>query len=528
MEQFKAVEKEMKTKAFSKEGLMASSKLDPKEREKLEMVQYLSNNVEELERQVETLEAETETLHGNAKSKKKDNSKAERVAELERAIERHKFHMGKMELIQRSLENGSASVDQINELKEGIDYYVNQNQDVDFMEDEELYDDLDLQGDEELYGMGNELDKTSSQDAQSVTDELPEIDKTTSANKSKAAVASEQLPATARRPSTHQMKSPLPSLAQLHQPLPTTTMPAIKANDMKPAPLPKGEPLKYASAAAAAAASDKSGVGIAPLPPPPGIASAAPTPTPGLAPLPAPTSVERTASPATSTTQTKAAAKSPAPSHASAAAASASEDVPPVPSKFAESKQLPTPESDADEQRKDTEADVQPPTPSLTNGETGDAQSEAGEESIYHLPSSLQDLLESLESTKSNAFKEMDERLLAASYQSAPDSSDAERPRNYRPSQPNPYTPSHYPQEPSPIFDDPRLFQQIDQDTLFYAFYYRQGAYQQYLAAKALKAQSWRFHKQYQTWFQRHEEPKQITEEYEQGTYRFFDYESTW
>ncbi|QCT69622.1 hypothetical protein E1952_14960 [Staphylococcus aureus] len=36
------------------------------------------------------------------------------------------------------------------------------------------------------------------------------------------------------------------------------------------------------------------------------------------------------------------------------------------------------------------------------------------------------------------------------------------------------------------------------------------------------------FHKQYQTWFQRHEEPKNITEEYEQGTYRFFDYESTW
>ena len=63
---------------------------------------------------------------------------------------------------------------------------------------------------------------------------------------------------------------------------------------------------------------------------------------------------------------------------------------------------------------------------------------------------------------------------------------------------------------------------------LFYAFYYRQNTYQQYLAAKALKSQSWRFHKQYQTWFQRHEEPKAITEDYEQGTYRFFDYESTW
>jgi len=32
METFKAVEKEMKTKAFSKEGLSAAAKLDPKEK----------------------------------------------------------------------------------------------------------------------------------------------------------------------------------------------------------------------------------------------------------------------------------------------------------------------------------------------------------------------------------------------------------------------------------------------------------------------------------------------------------------
>ncbi|MBH1945716.1 hypothetical protein I5L01_16020, partial [Erythrobacter sp. YJ-T3-07] len=87
---------------------------------------------------------------------------------------------------------------------------------------------------------------------------------------------------------------------------------------------------------------------------------------------------------------------------------------------------------------------------------------------------------------------------------------------------------AQYPQEPLSIFDDPRLYGRIDPDTLFYVFYYKQGTYQQYLAAKALKDQSWRFHKQYQTWFQRHEEPKSITEEFEQGTYRFFDYESTW
>eukprot|EP00965_Chrysotila_dentata_P133389 4410735-Pleurochrysis_carterae.AAC.1 len=43
-----------------------------------------------------------------------------------------------------------------------------------------------------------------------------------------------------------------------------------------------------------------------------------------------------------------------------------------------------------------------------------------------------------------------------------------------------------------------------------------QGTYQQYLAARELKKQSWRYHKKYLTWFQRHEEPKVTADEYEQ------------
>jgi len=122
----------------------------------------------------------------------------------------------------------------------------------------------------------------------------------------------------------------------------------------------------------------------------------------------------------------------------------------------------------------------------------------------------------------------VDLNMLHASRVNCPIPLDAEKPNHYKPQSPYAYTPSHYPQEPLGIFDDPRLYSRIDTDSLFYAFYYKQGTYQQYLAAKALKSQSWRFHKQYQTWFQRHEEPKTITEEFEQGTYRFFDYESTW
>lgn len=43
-----------------------------------------------------------------------------------------------------------------------------------------------------------------------------------------------------------------------------------------------------------------------------------------------------------------------------------------------------------------------------------------------------------------------------------------------------------------------------------------EGTKAQFLAAKALKKQSWRFHTKYMMWFQRHEEPKIINEEFEQ------------
>lgn len=101
------------------------------------------------------------------------------------------------------------------------------------------------------------------------------------------------------------------------------------------------------------------------------------------------------------------------------------------------------------------------------------------------------------------------------------------RPKVYQAQTPQ-LTPAYYPQQPLAIFDNPSLFEKFDMDALFFIFYYQQGTYQQYLAAKELKKQSWRFHKKYLTWFQRHEEPKTITDDYEQGTYIYFDYEGAW
>ena len=560
MEKFKAVEKEMKTKAFSKEGLQATAKLDPAEKAKLESCQFLANMVEELERQVESLEAEEEALQVTVKKGKKDTSKADRLSEISRTLERHKYHQGKLELLLRSLENGNVETEQVQELEESIKYYVEENGAVDFNEDDTIYDDLNLEEDEGAFGLNNDNDRVSSQDAQSIQDDLPESAEGRGASagggKPKSTSVSEPQGAGARRPS-NQLKSPLPALATLHTPMASNTN-GTTNNSMKPAPLPTrapGETLKYASAAAAAAASDKGTVGIAPLPPPPstaaapvlsappGLSARPPSPkssattSPSVAPsLPAssgPTPIQKSTAPIIASTDQSSNVQNRSKSPIST---DTSPTAPPIATQPATQ---PTTQPTTQTAPPSIAADtlLHSRTPSVTklplppDPQIKDTSlPPPAETSVYHLPSGLHDLLQSFEVTKTRApayDSPSVQRLLAASHANCPNYLDAEKPRHYRPD--TKYnTPPYYPQEPYANSDDPSLYNKIDTDTLFYIFYYRQNTYQQYLAAKALKTQSWRFHKQYQTWFQRHEEPKTITEEFEQGTYRFFDYESTW
>jgi CCR4-NOT transcription complex subunit 3 len=533
MERFKAVEKAMKTKAYSKEGLSAAAKLDPKEQAKVEASEFLSSMVDELELQIEALEAESESIQATMKKGKSHGAKADRMAEIDRIIERHKWHQGKLELIRRSLENGGVEAEQVHELEESIRYYVSDGVNDDFIEDEEMYDELDLEQEEGAFGMLLENEKGSSQDAQSVQEDLaPDSDPIRTAPRK----APKEAEATGTRRPPSQTKSPLPALATLHTPLPTIGNGNAGGPSMKPASVPSrpaGEGLKYASAAAAAAASDRNNVGISPLPPPPGS---------GISPLPpaqqrssaANSPAITAAQPVQQTSVQEPKQPTPAPATATATAPS------PVPAPSSSEPEAPPPRS----QKKGKAAVKQAAAAAaaeaaaesmkarsngVTNGTkpTGDFD----EESIYHLPASLQDLVESYDIARrrpphSTAPPTL--RMMTASQATCPEVLDADVPRSYRPDMPVPPTASGFPRDPLPIFDDPRLYSRIDPDTLFYVFYYKQGTAQQYLAAKALKDQSWRFHKQYQTWFQRHEEPKNITEEFEQGTYRFFDYESTW
>lgn len=122
---------------------------------------------------------------------------------------------------------------------------------------------------------------------------------------------------------------------------------------------------------------------------------------------------------------------------------------------------------------------------------------------------------------KDNVYQQA---MLDASWRHMPHPSDSERLRHYLPRNPCP-TPAYYHQTPVPYHHSIDFYLRLSTETLFFIFYYMEASQAQYLAAKALKKQSWRFHTKYMMWFQRHEEPKTITDEYEQGTYIYFDYE---
>lgn len=71
--------------------------------------------------------------------------KQDRIEELKRLIERHRFHIRMLETILRMLDNDSIAVEAIQKIKDDVDYYIDSSQDPDFEENEFLYDDLDLE-----------------------------------------------------------------------------------------------------------------------------------------------------------------------------------------------------------------------------------------------------------------------------------------------------------------------------------------------------------------------------------------------
>ncbi|THH18028.1 hypothetical protein EW146_g2897 [Bondarzewia mesenterica] len=633
MEKFKACEKEMKTKAFSKGGLLQSTKLDPKAQEKLDTTQWLQGYVDDLSMQVEAAEAELETLQlGGRKRGKVGASAQERLEELEHLNDRRKWHVSRLEIMMRLLDNGSLSAERANGLKDNIDYFVEANANEEYDEDEGMYDELNLDEEEEKFGLIVDERDTEDSDEASEADIPPRTPSKKQDEESVSSSKRDGSPILKKAGITLQLRKhstagdvvpkppPNPNFAQ--QPMASILKAGLPSQQPRPS-APQLPPIRYAAAAAAAvtpSSSTQNIAAVASLAQPPVTPSTLSPSAPNLpstsvtitqeaynAALSSPSLTQlSTTSPLLSSTSESAqhldeSFDSPALSEAvsstgvAATTSSPARDVitsprvgsqsPHAGQALAEAQQIPAPQPQANGVPPTAQPAPQPsPLPQqvqqVPSGATVPAAAAvAAAQGLPHstssgsppltaplqqqpqfppgvkvaeqqqqgvpmhipqqqqvvgqrLPSAApatQLMTPSLQQRTAHRMTNLDQvhKLLEGGYSTLPQPQDTEKPKYYVPRNPH-QTPSYYPQMTNPILSSQGLFSQLDVETLFYVFYFLPGTYQQYLAAKELKRQSWRFHVKYLTWFQRHSEPQAITDEYEQGVYVYFDWEGSW
>lgn len=141
MQRFKELEREIKTKAFSTCALAKGDELELEEAEKLKYQEWLTQTIQGLNDQVDLFEADLE-LMGNKRSLNSD----ERVNQTQfKALqERHRWHIKKLELILRAMDNDAIDMSDLALIKDSVEFYLDNNQDENCYHDETLYDGFDL------------------------------------------------------------------------------------------------------------------------------------------------------------------------------------------------------------------------------------------------------------------------------------------------------------------------------------------------------------------------------------------------
>ncbi|EAA14776.5 AGAP009030-PA, partial [Anopheles gambiae str. PEST] len=716
MERFKVVERETKTKAYSKEGLGAAQKMDPAQREKEEISTWLTSSITSLQIQIDQFECEVESLLAG-KKKKLDKDKQDKMDELKGKLERHKFHVTKLETLLRMLDNDGVEVEQIKKIKEDVEYYIDSSQEPDFEENEYIYDDIIGLDDVEISGnffvFRNNSNETAgspsslisgtspaqspvlnysastlhnhSSDLSADNNNLNEKRSKSEGTKITVTKTTRMLPRRyppcwcyRSRPTVYRSSGPL--LLPLQNNIPVSIFEWKRERERKKMRtlcvhmkeialllstgywscvalmdsffslsflLENGsilQPSTPTTGAGASSASSTSGPLQTQAPNssniPPGqnsmllhnaLSSASSTESNNhvmstssastisssganvinncvspsnsavitafssnfgfslcpLFPVFVFVVVLTTLSPTSSPTFTP----YTHPKHNDAVLCNTcvcvcvlahvndslmlfpcsfscslvhlgvAQEAGPVPSN-----QTPQPQSGGGGgggagQSLMVDASGVPaganagnnllPTSSATAAITN------GPNTIINTNSSISNAanvnsagggggggpggmkpsagtheacippllgVAPLGTSKLQKEHQIQFQLMEAAYYHLPTPSDSERLRPYLQRQPV-QTPPHYPQQQLPHSETVEFFQRLSPETLFFVFYYMEGTKAQYLAAKALKKQSWRFHTKYMMWFQRHEEPKVINEEYEQGTYIYFDYE---
>jgi len=561
MEQFKICEKETKTKTYSKEGLLRQEKLDPAEQAKKDCTAWIAEYIDKLNELVEDRDVEIEKL-SSGKGKKTNKHLIEEHTEV---MNNHKFHVSKLEGIMRLVNNDRLAVETVEEVKEDLDYYLEAHEDEDYMQsyDEEIFyeplglDTLDVVNVDRVTqapatgkGKGNKDDDTSASSGSKKKDKALK----------KTAASSSFIPLTigrARVSSAGEKEKKTPTKAERSQSTGSVLGPTPSAR-APPAPPASGPSmaalLKKDSEQQEKERQQKAALQQAQqqrlLQEQQARQQAEQLRQQQLLKQQqeAQQRQQQEALRQQQAAQQKAAQQEALKRQQAQQEAAAKQQQLQQQQEAAKQQQLQQQQQaqlqaqlQQQQQQQQAQAAQQQQASGgqgaieglLTSGlgglSLGSTESGSGGSSPIDSSAAISPNQQQRNAAPTSNFDATSSYLgaLNDSFLHCPSNADSERQRTYTPRNPYP-TPSSYPSTPSQIFDNPAVFEKLGTDCLFFIFYYAQGTYQQYLAARELKKQSWRYHKKYMTWFQRHEEPKVTTDEYEQGTYVYFDYETGW
>lgn len=138
MELYKQTEREAKTKAFSKEGLLITPKPDPHEEEKEEMREMVKTLQGNFQGKINEKTAELEKIRN---SKNRNNYNQEEIIKQLKCLQ---YHLEKLELVLRSIENDYASLEQIWSLHDTLEAFLQTEELADEQEIEQRYKELNL------------------------------------------------------------------------------------------------------------------------------------------------------------------------------------------------------------------------------------------------------------------------------------------------------------------------------------------------------------------------------------------------
>lgn len=240
MECYKEVEKNSKMKSFSNQSIMLAA-LDSGEtelsEETVESIDYLQSIIDELNGQLEVLEEEYEKL--SAKKTRKNNLHAieERKQELESFINNDNFHIEHLESLIGYLKNGKISADLVNTIQDYLNFYVESNQDPDFIDDDTLYDELikeAKQTSERADETSDSINDTSNiNDNDTTVDTIPDI----LLSKKVSEPNSRSSPSPQPQPQTNNNNNHLPPIRSSSSPSPSKSSPVGSTPKAKPVSL---------------------------------------------------------------------------------------------------------------------------------------------------------------------------------------------------------------------------------------------------------------------------------------------------